>query len=533
MSHDVFISCAPEDAQTALPLCSVLEENGISCWCAVKDLPQDADQASEAEKAIDACRILVLLCTDSSIDSPQVLSEVGSAISAGKTVIPFILTRNRPGGAMEYYIATLHWQNGTGIPLDTAIDQLLDRIRDVLSEEPQKRAKKKTRKKIRFTFQKIRWGRLLMSLFSLTAGAFLIGTGLTRGSYKNDAFFMLIGVGIAFLVLGVFQAARAVGRPLARRHRLVCLASFLSVIVLTWGLCKYYYRFLPEDITFDSADQDTCMNSANHAVIAAGADGTVYYCDSADGVRGIYRISLEDFLAGKDGEEVVRGVTADSLTILSDGRLVFRDCGKERYRMKVFDPSTGRIRTYRLRPSSYYYACGDVIFFTEECRYSHGFAYISADGRYEGTKRMDSYYPFFYDDNVFYVFKSHLSEQERFSGISPDVRGIFIICDGMIYYQGVSGGLYRAPLEDPDDIVKLSSGTPSGLVVCGGWIYFLNYDDGDSLYRVPADGGEAEKYDDRTFRTLNVIRDNLYLETSDGQFLQLQNSALESSNDAA
>ena len=109
MAQEVFISYSHFDAEMADAIAERLERGGISCWYAPRNIEPGDDWASAIIRGINACRVLVLVFSEPSNESVQVLREVNNAISAGKAVIPFKISDTVPTGAMQYYLSTLHW----------------------------------------------------------------------------------------------------------------------------------------------------------------------------------------------------------------------------------------------------------------------------------------------------------------------------------------------------------------------------------------------------------------------------------------
>ena len=56
-----FISHASEDAAVAYELCSHLEQAGVACWIAPRDVTPGNDYGSEIIHGIEACPVFVLL----------------------------------------------------------------------------------------------------------------------------------------------------------------------------------------------------------------------------------------------------------------------------------------------------------------------------------------------------------------------------------------------------------------------------------------------------------------------------------------
>jgi hypothetical protein len=80
MAHDVFISHASRDKAIADAVCATLEQGGIRCWIAPRDVEPGADWGAALLRANKDSRVLVLVL--SSAAKPLDL-EVGDLIARG------------------------------------------------------------------------------------------------------------------------------------------------------------------------------------------------------------------------------------------------------------------------------------------------------------------------------------------------------------------------------------------------------------------------------------------------------------------
>ena len=133
--HDVFISYSHKDVQVADAICHELEDHGVRCWYAPRNIQPGVEWAEAIIEALEACEVLVLVFTDYSNSSQQVLREVDAAITAGKAIIPFKRTESMPTGSMRYYLSALHWLDVVDEPLEAAIDELVTRVCGLLGRE--------------------------------------------------------------------------------------------------------------------------------------------------------------------------------------------------------------------------------------------------------------------------------------------------------------------------------------------------------------------------------------------------------------
>src|SRR6516165_9459884 len=70
--HEVFISYSSKDQLTADTACAVLEQNGIRCWVAPRDVLPGMSWGGSIIDAINSARVMVLVFSDHANKSPQV-----------------------------------------------------------------------------------------------------------------------------------------------------------------------------------------------------------------------------------------------------------------------------------------------------------------------------------------------------------------------------------------------------------------------------------------------------------------------------
>jgi non-specific serine/threonine protein kinase len=67
-------------------------------------------------EAIEASRVMVLVLSHASNESPQVKREIERAVHHRMPIVPFRVEEVFPSGAMEYFLSTPHWLNATSQP---------------------------------------------------------------------------------------------------------------------------------------------------------------------------------------------------------------------------------------------------------------------------------------------------------------------------------------------------------------------------------------------------------------------------------
>ena len=136
MAHDVFISYSTKNKGIADAVCARMESGGIRCWYAPRDIKPGTDWAESIIEAIDTSKAMVLLFTDASNISPQVLREINYAVGAGVTVIPMRLTKTEPIEKMRYYLSAVHWIDAVDADLNKKIEELYTVTLAVIDTKP-------------------------------------------------------------------------------------------------------------------------------------------------------------------------------------------------------------------------------------------------------------------------------------------------------------------------------------------------------------------------------------------------------------
>jgi hypothetical protein len=111
MVRDVFISYSQPDRECAFDIVARLEDHGIPCWIAPRDIAPSADWASEIMDAISSAHTMILVFSGSSNQSPQVRREVERAVHKQLSVLPFRIEDVLPSKSLEFFLSTQHWMD--------------------------------------------------------------------------------------------------------------------------------------------------------------------------------------------------------------------------------------------------------------------------------------------------------------------------------------------------------------------------------------------------------------------------------------
>jgi formylglycine-generating enzyme required for sulfatase activity len=108
-SGRVFISYASEDAAVADRIRTGLEQAGVACWIAPRDIEPGTSFPAAITAAIRTCSAQVLLLTAQANTSRHVLSEVELAFNANKSILAVLVGKVTPSQDLQYFISTTHW----------------------------------------------------------------------------------------------------------------------------------------------------------------------------------------------------------------------------------------------------------------------------------------------------------------------------------------------------------------------------------------------------------------------------------------
>lgn len=109
MSNHVFVSHSHEDSPAANLLVKALEERGVVCWLAPRDVPAGGSYAESILNAIESASCFVLIYSQNSNVSSHVMREVERALKFGVNIVPVRFDDSTPSKSLDYLLATVHW----------------------------------------------------------------------------------------------------------------------------------------------------------------------------------------------------------------------------------------------------------------------------------------------------------------------------------------------------------------------------------------------------------------------------------------
>ena len=133
MAHDVFISHSTNNRPVANAVCAALESGGIRCWIAPRDVLPGRSYSGEITRAIQQSRAFVLIFSEQSNNSEQVLREVQLAANSRLHIVQFRIDAVLPSDDLEYYLSGPHWLDAVTPPLEGHLEQLKSSMKALLA----------------------------------------------------------------------------------------------------------------------------------------------------------------------------------------------------------------------------------------------------------------------------------------------------------------------------------------------------------------------------------------------------------------
>ncbi len=133
---DVFISYASSDKVIAERVCGALENAGISCWMAPRNIEPGTAFPTAIVEAVNSARAFVLILTEHGATSPHVLSEVSHAFNGKKRIIPLRIWQQALPEDLEYFLSLTQWLDAPDGCTDQNLRRLVEATLAALTGKP-------------------------------------------------------------------------------------------------------------------------------------------------------------------------------------------------------------------------------------------------------------------------------------------------------------------------------------------------------------------------------------------------------------
>ncbi len=126
--HSIFISYSTKDTALAETIRDHLENGGLKCWMAPRDIPASSNYAREIPAAIRGCAAFLLLLSDNAQNSPFVRKELDFAVSNNKIILPFLPRSLSLNDEFMFLLSGCQWFSSWLYP-DGGLDDLAELLR--------------------------------------------------------------------------------------------------------------------------------------------------------------------------------------------------------------------------------------------------------------------------------------------------------------------------------------------------------------------------------------------------------------------
>jgi hypothetical protein len=129
----VFISYASQDAETANAIVKNLEQYGINCWIAPRDVTPGSQYADNIVGAINNTKVFVLVLSEHAVASSHVGREIERAASMRRRIIVLRTDAAPLTRSFEYFLSESQWINVAAFGVPAALTKLTQAVRQRLA----------------------------------------------------------------------------------------------------------------------------------------------------------------------------------------------------------------------------------------------------------------------------------------------------------------------------------------------------------------------------------------------------------------
>jgi len=124
----VFLSYASQDAGVANSIVENLEQHGLKCWMAPRDVKPGTVYAEAIVRAINDAKSLVLVMSANAMASAHVGREVERAASKRKQIVAFRVDATPLSEELEYFLSNSQWIDVPALGMQAALAKLAEAV---------------------------------------------------------------------------------------------------------------------------------------------------------------------------------------------------------------------------------------------------------------------------------------------------------------------------------------------------------------------------------------------------------------------
>jgi len=129
----IFISYASQDAAVANSIVENLEQCGLKCWIAPRDVTPGSRYADEIVGAINDAKVLVLVLSEHAVASPHVGREIERAATKRRRIIGLRTDAASLTRSFEYFLSESQWIDVAALGMPAALTKLTQAVGQRLS----------------------------------------------------------------------------------------------------------------------------------------------------------------------------------------------------------------------------------------------------------------------------------------------------------------------------------------------------------------------------------------------------------------
>jgi hypothetical protein len=133
MAHDVFISYSSKDREIADATCHWIENHGLTCWIAPRDILPSRTWGESIVTAIKEAKLMLVIFSSSANSSPQIKREVERAVHFDLPILPMRIENVPLEGDLAYFLAMPQWFNAVGLPIEPHLERLVEVLKKIIT----------------------------------------------------------------------------------------------------------------------------------------------------------------------------------------------------------------------------------------------------------------------------------------------------------------------------------------------------------------------------------------------------------------
>jgi tetratricopeptide (TPR) repeat protein len=186
MGRDIFVSYRHEDQAVAARVCAALEQHGVSCWMAPRDIQPAEEWAAGIVERIRQCHTFVLILSENCQRSRHIARELELADSHALRIVALRIQDIQPPPQLQFFLGNVQWLDAFGDKFDLAMTRLTEAMRRSDSHPaPLTRIDPRTHELIATTAKKARMkrGPWCTKVIAKLAAGLLLAAGIGTGAY--------------------------------------------------------------------------------------------------------------------------------------------------------------------------------------------------------------------------------------------------------------------------------------------------------------------------------------------------------------